>query len=162
MRDAMEMGELAEADLVQDLARIRIAVIVALSGLKFGKLLERAAGESRIDHHILQANDQAVAAEKRHEPWHSGRGHPDIVRHILVVEPERAHIRDRLPIEPLNLLIGAGQRSRLAHPFLMKRIKLGLARVEETGASGGMHLSIPGSANTHSRHAMRRPAAARS
>jgi hypothetical protein len=35
MRDTMEMGEFAKADLVRDLAWIRITVIVARGGLEF-------------------------------------------------------------------------------------------------------------------------------
>ena len=52
MRDTMEMGEFAKADLVRDLAWIRIRLIVARGGLEFSQLLERAAGESQVHRHV--------------------------------------------------------------------------------------------------------------
>ena len=55
VRDQLEMREFAVAQLVQDLARLGVAIIVALLRLQRAEHVQRAAGELRIDQDILQA-----------------------------------------------------------------------------------------------------------
>ena len=57
------MRELPVAQLVQDLARLGVAIVVALRRLVLRQHLQRARGEFRIDNHRLQGDDQRVAAE---------------------------------------------------------------------------------------------------
>ena len=67
------MRELAIAQLVQDLARLGIAIRIVLLGLQRAEDIQRAARELGIDQDVLQRDDQTVAAEGRHEPRQARR-----------------------------------------------------------------------------------------
>ena len=67
-------GELAEAQLVEDLAGLLLVEVVALLGLAGGEHAQRGGRQPGQVGQRLEARDQAVAAEQRHEPRQSGRG----------------------------------------------------------------------------------------
>ena len=53
VRDQLEIGELAVADLVQYLAGLCVTIVVLLSCLERAQDVERAASEIRIDQQVL-------------------------------------------------------------------------------------------------------------
>ena len=59
---------------MHDLARLGVARRVVLGRLEQRELTQRGAGELGAEEHRLQARDQRVAAEHRHEPRHPGGG----------------------------------------------------------------------------------------
>ena len=63
----------ALTQLVDDLARLGVDRGVVLVRLELGEHLECAVRELRPEEERLQARDQRVAAEDRHEPGHPGR-----------------------------------------------------------------------------------------
>src|SRR5437763_875854 len=65
VRDQTEVGELAGAHLVRDLAGLGVARVVPLRRLQLGELPERAPRQVRVDDHALQARDERVDAEER-------------------------------------------------------------------------------------------------
>src|SRR5262245_50330448 len=83
--DQPEVRQLAGAQLVRDLSRLGVALIVDRGCLELGELPERAAREAGVHDHVLQARDQRVAAEDRHEPRHAGGRQPDVRGAVVVV-----------------------------------------------------------------------------
>ena len=123
VRDLVKVRELAEPELVRDLARLGVAKVVQLRRLVLGERLERAAREPGVDGHALQARDQAVAAEEPDEPRHPRGGHPDVGRAVVVVEAERSEVLDRLPVEPVDLLVRRGELGRALLPLPLERVE---------------------------------------
>src|SRR5690242_468054 len=68
VRDQLKVRQLTIPQLVHDLAWFRVAVVVALLRLPASQHVERALSELWIDQYVLQRDDEAVAAEWRHEP----------------------------------------------------------------------------------------------
>jgi hypothetical protein len=66
------MGQLAEAQLVQDLARLGVTQVVHLGRLLCGERAQRGPGQLRHERQGLVAGQQAVAAEQGHEPGQPG------------------------------------------------------------------------------------------
>ena len=114
VRDQLEMRQFAVAQLVHDLARLGVAIVVALLRLPAAQHVQRAAGELRIDQDVLQRHDQAVAAERRHEPRQAGGGHEHHVVGARDRQAQRRHVLDRLAIAAIELLVaGADLQHRL-------------------------------------------------
>ncbi len=86
--DGAKMRQLTEADLMQDLARLRLAPIIAFGRLIGRELTECATREARGDGHVLIGNGQAIASKERHEPGHASGRHPGFIRDIHVVDAQ--------------------------------------------------------------------------
>ena len=127
------MRELAVAQLVHDLARLGIAVVVALLRLPAAQHVERAAGELRIDQDVLQRDDQAVAAERRHEPGQAGGGHEHHVVGAGDRQAQRRHVLDRLAIAAVELLVaGADLQHRLLPVGVTVRMVRGMRAMRQS------------------------------
>ncbi len=116
VRDQPERGQLAAAQLVHDLARLGITVIVARLGLPAGQHLERAARELRVQDHRLQAGDQRVAPEQRHEPRQPGGGQVVHVAIALDRQAQRRHVLDRLVEQQAERMHAGLDSQHLAPP----------------------------------------------
>ena len=111
------MRELAVAQLVHDLARFGVAVVVPLLGLPAAQHVERAACELRVDQHVLQRHHQAVATEWRHEPRQAGGGDE---HHVVGAGDRQAqcrHVVDRLVIGAIELLVAGADLQHSLLPF---------------------------------------------
>ena len=73
------MRELAVAHFVQDFAGFGVTIIVFGLRLKRAQNVEAAAREVGIDQRVLQRDDQAVAAERGHEPRQAGSRQKSLV-----------------------------------------------------------------------------------
>ena len=73
-RHLPELGHLAEAHLVQDLAGLGVGGGVDLGRLGGGEVAQHAAGDLRVEPERLQRGDQRVAAEDGGEPGDAGIG----------------------------------------------------------------------------------------
>ena len=73
VRPLLEGGHLAEAQLVQDAAGVLVAEVVAARPLPQAERDERRPRELGRERQRLQAGEDAVAAEHRHEPGQPGR-----------------------------------------------------------------------------------------
>ena len=110
MRHLAGAGQLAAADLVQDLAGLFLAEVVVLLALVGGEEEQRVAGDLRIHQQCLEAGDQRVAAEGRGIPRHAGGDDPPAVP----VDVEGLQIRDRLRERPVEgFFAGGDARARL-------------------------------------------------
>src|SRR5262245_57546959 len=98
MRYQLEVRELPVAYLVQNRARLRVAVVVALLRLQGAEYLERTPGELGIDQEVLDRRNQAVAAERRNEPRQAGCRQEDHMIGAGDRQPQRCHILERLAI----------------------------------------------------------------
>src|SRR5947199_1649291 len=116
VRDQTEVGELAGAHLVRDLAGLGVARVVPLRRLQLGELPARAPRQVRVDDHALQARDERVAAEERDEPGHAGGGHPDVRAEVVVVQAERPQFLARLAVDAVDVLGGARNLRRYREP----------------------------------------------
>src|SRR5260370_8219134 len=77
------MRKLAAAQFVEDLSRLSLAVRIVFLGLQRAQNLQRSARECRVDQHILQRNEQAIAAERSDEPRQSGSRYEDHLARAL-------------------------------------------------------------------------------
>ena len=74
VRRVLEGGHLAEAQLVRDLAGLRVAEGVVSAGLEQGQRPQRRGRQLGHERQRLEAGDQAVATEDGHEPGQARRG----------------------------------------------------------------------------------------
>ena len=118
VRDQLEMRQLAVAQLVQDLARLGVAVVVALLRLVLPQHLQRARGEFRIDDHRLQRDDQRVAAEQCHEPRQPGGGHEHHVVRALQRQPQGGHVLHTLIVATIEFLVAGIDLQHRALPLV--------------------------------------------
>ena len=99
------MRQLSAAQLVQDFARLGVAVVVTRHGLVLGQHLKSTGGEFRIDDHRLQRNDQRVAPKQRHEPWQAGGWYEHHVTCAMPGKPQSGHVLHALIITTIKLLV---------------------------------------------------------
>ena len=78
MRNELELGELAVADLVLDLARLQVALVVVGVGLEVPERAEAPECEAGREGERLQGDDEGVAAEEAEEPRDPGRRDPGV------------------------------------------------------------------------------------
>src|SRR5579859_5951759 len=107
----MKMSQFAKADFVHDLARLRIAPIIAFGGLVLRQASKRALRKVWRDSHILIGNRQAVASKERDKPGYTGSRYPRLVRYIHVIDTQRAHVVYRLAIRAIEIIVGRGNAS---------------------------------------------------
>ena len=116
VRHQLELGELAQAEFVHDLARLGIAIIVALGRLQRAEHVERPARKVGTDESGLQRDDQAVAAEQGHEPWQPGGRHE---LHVIGAGDGQAqcrHVVRRLPEQAPECVVAAVDLEHIALP----------------------------------------------
>src|SRR5205085_7197378 len=82
------------ADLVDDLARLRVDRRIVLRRLELRQDPERAARELGAEEERLVARDQRVSPEDGHEPRHAGRG--ELADPGAAPHAQRGEIGDRL------------------------------------------------------------------
>jgi hypothetical protein len=90
VRNPLEMRELAKPDLVENLARLRVAPVVDVPGLILGEFFQHAAREPWKHDHVLQTDDQAVPPEYGDEPWNARCGHPHVGSEVVVGDTQRS------------------------------------------------------------------------
>ena len=86
------LRRLAVAHLVHDLARLRVDRRIVLVGLERRERGERVARELGAEQQRLQARDQRVAPEHRHEPRHAGGRELHDARLLRAAHPQRREI----------------------------------------------------------------------
>ena len=122
--DQLEVGKLAVAQFVQDLAGFGITVGIFLLGLQRAQDLQRPAGEFWIDQNILQRNDQAVAPERSDEPGQSGSRQENDLVCALDRQTERGHVLQRLTEQTVEFFVAGLNLDHGLQPF---RHRLGVA-----------------------------------
>jgi hypothetical protein len=73
VRPILERGQLAQADLVQDLPRLGVPERIVLARLQEGQRPERGRRQLGDEGERLEAGEQAIAPEHRHEPGEARR-----------------------------------------------------------------------------------------
>lgn len=117
MRSFFERGQLAVAHLVQDAAGVLVAEVVRARALPLAEREQRGGCELWDERQRLQAREDAVAAEQRHEPRQSCGG-KRTARHRERVEPERREVDEAAPVRVGQRFPVAAQRRCLADPRL--------------------------------------------
>src|SRR6478735_6209146 len=90
-------SELTEAQLVQDLSRLLLVEVITYLSLASGEPPQRGRRQPREVGQCLEARDQAVATEERHEPRQSGRGQCRALGEVWV-HTKRAEIAEAGPV----------------------------------------------------------------
>src|SRR5260370_39459857 len=103
------MRKLAAAQFVEDLCRCSLAVRIVFLGLQRAQNLQRSARECRVDQHILQRNEQAIAAERSDEPWQSGSRYEDHVARAPDWQTEARHVLQRLAEKTVEMFVACLQ-----------------------------------------------------
>ncbi len=134
VRDQLEVGQLAGAQLVHDLAGLGVTVVVAAGRLIAAQNVQRAIGEIRIDDGVLQGDDEAVAAEQADEPGHPGGRDEFQVVGALERQAQRRHVLHRLVEEAVDLFIGRLDFQRPAPPVLQSPGESGFQAVVDAFA----------------------------
>jgi len=93
--------------------------------------------------HVLERDDQAVPPEDCHEPRHTGGGHPDIRGEILVVEPQRSHVADRLRPSRRNVAVRTRAARRHSAPSRLHLIERLPDRAGHAAAGIGGFVQLP-------------------
>jgi hypothetical protein len=109
-------GQLAEADLVQDLAGLLVAKVVVRRALARGQGRQRGPGQLRPVREHLVARDQAVAAEQRHEPRQPGGGQAHILERGLRVEAQGGEVGEAALIHLTQRVVVGLQRRSVGQP----------------------------------------------
>ncbi len=117
MRPFLEGGHLAVAHLVQDPAGILVAEVVNPGALAFCECLQRRRGEFGSEREGLQASEDAVPAEDRHEPGQPS-GRQRLVRHGQCREPQCRQVRQAASVDALQRLPVALKLRRVPEPLL--------------------------------------------
>jgi hypothetical protein len=112
VRPLAEVGQLAVAQLVQDLARLGVAEVVPRGRLVRAEGEQCGPGQLRHERDRLVTGDEAVPAEQGHEPGQSGR-RQGLVRHALRVEPQGGQVDQAAPVDlaqlgPVSVHFGRG------------------------------------------------------
>ena len=124
VRDEVERGELAVADLVLDLARLHVAVVVVRVGLERGERAQAAEREARRDGEGLERDGEGVASEQRDEPGDPGGGNPGVRvvvgrgggQFVVAVQTQRREILDGLAERGRDVRVRGLEDRRLADP----------------------------------------------
>jgi hypothetical protein len=120
MRDLAGSRKLADAKLVEDLARLRVAPRLIRFGLERGEHTQRTAGNLGVDHHRLGSAQQRVATERRHVPGDPGSRQRRVAdRHHQRVDVAHRGIDEQVE----QLVVGANRCARL-DPGGVSRLEL--------------------------------------
>src|SRR5262249_4663272 len=117
MRPLLEGGHLAPSNLMKDLSRLLVTEVVPLAALTAGEIAERGARELGKEWQRLQARDDAVATERRHEPRQAG-GRYGGVRHELGEEPQRGQVDDAALVSSCERIVRCDEARRPVDPVL--------------------------------------------
>jgi hypothetical protein len=85
--DLVEVGQLVDAQLVEDLAGLLVAPVVDLAALVQGEHAQGVGGDLRLEGGHLHRGHQAVAPEQRHVPGDAGS------EEELVLLAHRQHVQ---------------------------------------------------------------------
>ena len=85
MRNQSEMGPLANAELMWDLAWLCIAHGIVDVRLPVREVLQSSDRDRWLRDHRLHRRDQRIAAEQGHEPWQPSGRHPFLKRRVVLV-----------------------------------------------------------------------------
>jgi hypothetical protein len=108
--------QLPEADLVEDLAGILVAEVVADRALPGGQGGQRGGGEVGPVGQDLVAGDEAVAAEQRHEPRQAGRRQADVLHGDVRVETQRREVCEAARVHVAQRVVAGLERGGLGDP----------------------------------------------
>lgn len=109
-------GQLAAANLVQDLARLLVGEVVARLTLEPGQGEQRALGQRGPGDQRLIRGDQGVPAEDGEEPGQPCTGQHDPLALDLQVEPQRRQVVTGLAYGALQRHVVAAQHRALLGP----------------------------------------------
>ena len=147
-RQDPELGQLAVADLVRDLAGLHVALRVVVGGLQLGQAAQRSGGELRVAARSPCIDTmQRVAAEQGHEPRDAGRRDEDATLEGRVLEAERLHVADGLVPRPADARIAgldadaaaAGRRMTCRSAAPRDRVAVERRRPARASAVTGSH-----------------------
>src|SRR5437868_10082173 len=128
-------GEFAESQLVQDLAGLRLAEVVAFYRLEIRQCEERRARELRNERQCLVAGNQAVPPEQRHEPREAG-GRECRCREYLRIEAQSSQVGEALEVDAPELVPIRLEGGRLSQPVIQVTSQLRARRVEPARTGG--------------------------
>src|SRR5215813_10596026 len=117
VRNQLEVCELSIADLVQDLAWLRVTVVVLGLRLQRTQNVEAATRKVRIDQKVLQRNDQAVPTKRGDKPRQSGGWQEHLVIRAKDRQSKRSHILECLAIKAVELLVAATNFQHCPQPI---------------------------------------------
>ena len=152
MRPLLEGGHLAEAQLVQDAARVLVAEVVAARPLPQSQGHQRRPRELRRERQRLEAGEDAVAAEHGHEPRQAG-GRQVMAGQRDGREAQRREVDQAALVGPVQRVPVAGEPRRLVQPLLETALHvgarllrvalvLGLGDAVAAGAAPGRHVQV--------------------
>ena len=124
-----EADELPAPQLVQDLARLGVAEVVALRCLGLGQRLERGAREGWLERQRLVRGDQAVPAEDGQEPGHAAGRHRPAEILLTGPDPQRGEVDEAAVIDVLEI-VARFELRRPLEPFLQRQRHRGLGGAE--------------------------------
>ena len=130
--DGLEGGELAAAQLVQDFAGLLLAEGVVGAALQAREKAHGVDRRARVEHERLEAGDDRVAPEGRHEPGHGGR----VGAAVLRVHGEHAQV-GLAAAQHAGHLLGVGEDAgRAGEGALVVAAHVGEARRKVAVAQG--------------------------
>ena len=115
MRSLLERGHLAVAHLVEDPARFLFAEVVDARALSQGQLAQRRGRQLLREGQGLQAREDAVASEHRHEPRQPCRGQR-VATGAEGRESQRGEVDEAAPIGVLQRVAVATRAAAHARP----------------------------------------------
>ena len=153
VRQLAGSGRLAHAQLVEDLAGLRVAPLVELRRLERGEHLERLDRDLRPERERLDRGDDRVAPEQRREPRHAGR---DVALALAgPVVHEQAQVGDAPPDGEVEQLVVGRDGGRAPRPGVVRGRSLVARRSAARRGRAGP--SRPGRRPATARRSTRRP-----
>ena len=131
MRPLLKSRHLAEAQLVQDAAWVLVAEVVAARPLPEAEGHQRGARQLGGERQRLQAGEDAVAPEHRHEPRQPG-GRQVVTRQRERREPQRRQIDEGALVGPLERVPVAVEAGRIVEPLLEAELHVGACLLRVT------------------------------
>src|SRR5204863_5628835 len=150
-----EADELPAPQLVQDLARLGVAEVIALRCLGLGQRFERGAREGWLERQRLVRGDQTVPAEDGQEPGHAAGRHRPAEILLTGPDPQRGKVDEAALVDVLEIVARLELRRPL-EPFLQRQRHRGLGAPNESHRSSGA-LGFAPSIGVRSTQSFQRP-----
>ena len=138
VRDQFEVRQFAIAELVRDLSRFGVPIVIALRRLVAPEDIQRPASELWVNQHGLQGDDQAVAAEQRDEPRQAGGGYEHHVVGSRDRQSQGRHVENPLAKAAVELFVAGLDLQDRALPFLDRLGVLGFVALVGRFTRGGI------------------------
>jgi hypothetical protein len=119
VRTLAEVDQFAVAQLVRDLARLRVPEVVDGVGLQRGEGAQRGPAQVGRERQRLVAGDQAVPAEEGHEPRQARRGCGTVkTGRNIRDEAQRGQVGEAGPVHAVQVVPAGFETRQRGQPFL--------------------------------------------